>query len=209
MNIAIIILVIISGGTYVFADRNNYHKLRYVSKPLATILVIVLAILQDYGHCGTYKTLIITGLLLSLIGDVFLMLPSNKFVEGLGSFFVAHLFFILAFVVGFGPYFDLGLLLPAAVYAIVFLWILLPKTGKMLVPVIFYAIVLMVFIWQAMGRFYYIASSSALFTLIGAILFVISDSFLGYARFVKSNRASSLLIHSTYWGALIFLALSI
>jgi len=47
------------------------------------------------------------------------------------------------------------------------------------------------------------------YVFIGAILFVISDSILAYARFIKSFKLSSLLIHTTYWGAQIFIALSI
>ena len=209
MNITIIILIILSGSTYVLADLKNNQPLRYVAKPLTTILVILLAFLQDQGGFDLYKTLIISGLLLSLCGDVFLMLQSDKFTAGLGSFFVAHLFFIFAFASDFGPYFGLGLLLPAAVYAVVFLWIILPKTGKLLIPVIVYAVVLLVFLWQATGRFYYLAGTSALLTFVGAILFVTSDSILGYTRFVRNRRISAFLIHSTYWSAQVFLALSI
>jgi uncharacterized membrane protein YhhN len=137
------------------------------------------------------------------------MLPSDKFVQGLVSFFIAHLFFITAFTLGFGPYFDLLYLGPAVIYTAVFLWVILPKTGKLKIPVLAYSLVLMVFFCQAGGRFFYLADSSSSMILTGTVLFIASDSVLAYDRFVKSYKFSSAIIHSTYWAALFFLALSI
>lgn len=205
----LIFLVIISSSSFVLVDYFKIQKLRYLTKPLTTILVIILAFLQPSGILETYKYLIIAGLAFSLIGDIFLMLPSDKFVQGLASFLIAHIFFIAAFILDFGPYFDWMLLIPAAIITIPFLWFLLPKTGKMKIPVFVYSLMLMIFLWQATGRFYYLAEPTAFYTLIGALLFIISDSVLAYTRFVKELKISNSLIHFTYWGALVFLALSI
>lgn len=207
--IIIIVSIFISAGLYVLCELFNKPVLKYVFKPLTTILVIFLALLQAGGDYDLYCILIITGLLFSLIGDIYLMLPSDSFVNGLASFLIAHIFFIVSFDLGFGPYLDILYLIPAVIYAIIFLWKILPKTGKLSIPVFIYAVVLLVFLWQATGRFYYLADSSAFYTFIGAILFVISDSILGYSRFIKNSQMSFLFIHITYWGALIFFALSV
>ncbi len=204
----VIISALLTASLYIYTDYIN-SKLKYLFKPLTTILVILIAVVLQYQNQNLYGYLIIAGLIFSLIGDVFLMLPQDKFVQGLASFLIAHLFFIVAFSSGFGPYLEFGYLLPALIYASVFLWILLPKTGKMKIPVFVYALILMIFLWQASGRYYYLGTSSAFFTFVGAILFVVSDSILAYARFIKSHKISAALIHITYWGALIFIAMSV
>lgn len=209
MNIYIIVGIAISACLYIWFDYRNNIQLKYLFKPLATILIIGLAVIQEPGDYSQYKILIISGLVFSLIGDIFLMLPSDKFIQGLASFFVAHILYIAAFSSGSGPFFDLLLVIPAIVYSIIFLLILLPKTGKLAVPVILYSAVLLVFLWQATGRYYYLPITSTTYVLLGAILFVISDSILGYTKFIKKGKLSSFLIHSTYWSAQTFLALSI
>lgn len=205
----IIVGIIISACLFIWFDFKKVKFYNYLFKPLTTILIIGLAIIQDPGNYNQYSTLIISGLIFSLVGDIFLMLPSDKFLQGLFSFFIAHILFIIAFTSGYGPFYNLILVIPALIYTIVFLWILLPKTGKLTIPVILYSAVLLVFLWQATGRYYYVEIESVSFVLLGAILFVISDSILGYSKFIKDGRFSSLLIHFTYWSAQTFIALSI
>jgi len=205
----LIVIIIISAGIYILGDFLKKPSLKYIFKPLTTILIIVLALSQQVNVEETYKYLIVVALLFSLAGDIFLMLPSDKFIQGLASFLIAHVFYIMAFTSGFGPYLEWPYLIPAAIYAVLFLWILLPKTGKLKVPVLIYSLVLLVFLWQAIGRFFYLADNSSLYILIGSILFVASDSVLAYVRFVKSYKFSEAFILSTYWAAQVFLALSI
>ena len=205
----LIVIIIISAALYILGDFLKKPKLKYIFKPLTTILIIVLALLQQSEVSETYKYLIITALVFSLAGDVFLMLPTDKFVQGLVSFLVAHIFYITAFAQGFGPYFEISYLIPSAIYTVLFLWVVLPKTGKLKLPVLVYSLVLMAFLWQASGRFFYLSDDSAIYILAGSVLFVASDSVLAYDRFVKSYKFSQLAILSTYWAAQVFLALSI
>ncbi len=208
MIFSLLIIILVSAFLYVYFDFAD-SKLMFIFKPATTALIIILALWQNHGISDFYGNLIIAGLIFSLIGDVFLMLPSDKFVLGLTSFLIAHIFYIIAFGWGFGPYFEIGYLIPAALYMIVFLWILLPKTGKMKFPVLVYSFVLMIFLWQATGRIYYLGNSSAYYTFAGAVLFVVSDSVLAHTRFVYSFKFSSTIIHITYWFAQILIALSI
>jgi len=208
MNL-LIIAILVSAGLCIYFDFKKNQTLKYITKPLTTILIIALAIVQQSEGFDLYGYLILAGFIFSLIGDIFLMLPTDKFIQGLAAFLVAHIFYIIAFSSGFGPYFEIGYLIPAVIYAVIFLWVILPKTGSMKLPVLIYALVLLVFMWQATGRYYYLAETSALYVFIGAVLFVISDSILAYARFVKNFRLSQLIILLTYWGAQICFALSI
>ena len=205
----LIVIIIISASTYILGDFLKKPVLKYIFKPLTTILIITLALYQQAEVSEAYKYLIIAALVFSLAGDIFIMLPTDKFVQGLASFLVAHIFYILAFTSGFGPFFEWPYLLPALIYTLVFLRILLPKTAELKIPVLIYSMVLMIFLWQAMGRAFYLADNNSLYVLTGSILFVASDSVLAYDRFVKSFKYSQAFILSTYWAAQLFLALSI
>jgi len=201
--------IFVSGLFFIYFDLRNKSIFRYIFKPLTTILIILLAVFQLPEVSDQYKYLIISGLVFSLVGDIFLMLPKDRFIAGLGSFFVAHIFYILAFAGDFGPYWGWGYLVPIVIYAVVFLIILLPRTKKMSIPVIAYVLVIGVFLWQASGRGYFLGGSSPALAFFGAILFVASDSILAYNRFVKEYKFAQVFIMLTYWLAQVFIALSV
>lgn len=205
----LIISIIISASAYIIAEYKNASLIKYIFKPLTTMLVIILAFMQMNNLQDIYAYLIIVGLLFSLLGDVFLMYPRDRFVFGLGSFLIAHIIFIIAISHGFSSGNEILILLPAAVYTLIFLKIILSKTGEMKWPVIIYALVLMIFLWQASVEYYYSAEVSAFYAFLGAVLFVISDSLLAYTKFVKKKMYSITAIHVTYWLALVYIALSI
>lgn len=68
----------------------------YVAKPLTTSLLIAAAALAPSAD-PRYRALIVAGLVCSLSGDVFLMLPNDRFIAGLVSFLAAHVFYSIAF----------------------------------------------------------------------------------------------------------------
>ncbi|PLX04378.1 MAG: lysoplasmalogenase [Marinilabiliales bacterium] len=205
----LIISIIISALAYIIAEYNNASVIKYIFKPITTLLVIIIACMQMSNLQDIYADLIIVGLLFSLAGDIFLMHPRDRFVFGLGSFLIAHILFIIAISDGLNSVYDFLILLPAALYTLIFLKLILPKTGEMKLPVIVYALVLMIFLWQASVEYYYSAEVSAFYAFLGAVLFVISDSFLAHARFIGKKFYSIAVIHITYWMALVYLALSI
>ena len=80
--------------------RANYRGPRwllYCCKPLTTILLLALALTAGRSDNRAYTALICLGLLCSLVGDVCLMLPQDRFIAGLLSFLLAHLAYIAAF----------------------------------------------------------------------------------------------------------------
>jgi len=72
-------------------------RVEYVVKPGTLILVIIAALLLMRGAGDARLALFfVLGLCFSLAGDVFLMLPGERFfIPGLISFFVAHVFYII------------------------------------------------------------------------------------------------------------------
>ncbi len=179
----------------------------YLFKPLTTLLIIALAWHQP-GSLPLYRTLVMAGLVFSLFGDMFLMLPRDRFVAGLVSFLIAHLLYIAAFAQG-GFRVTIWLLVPFIVYAAILLRILLPHVPRALkVPVIVYAAALLVMAWLAAERG---AASlpGGLPAAIGGLLFVASDSALALNRFARPFRGADALVLATYFAAQTLIAVSI
>src|SRR5512143_3607936 len=87
-------------GRYV---RPRRPWLIYLFKPLTTILILAIALLPGTFITDPYARLIGLGLLFSLAGDIWLVLPADRFLYGLVSFLLAHLCYIAAFVTAAPP----------------------------------------------------------------------------------------------------------
>lgn len=203
------LLVLASASLQIRAEYRGPRRLVYIFKPLTTSLIILIALLATPAASQTYKNLIVIGLFFSLSGDIFLMLPGDRFMGGLVSFLFAHLFYIAAFVMptGFGvtPLF----VVPYLIYGGLMLWLLWPHLGKLRVPVLFYMIIILVMGWQATERWGLLQTAGALLAAVGALLFVLSDSWLAMDRFRRHFPAARLMILSSYFAAQWLIALSI
>ena len=69
----------------------------YLFKPLTTLLIFAFALLPGTFPTDNYTRAIALGLIFSLAGDIFLMLPGDYFLHGLVSFLIAHLWYWTAF----------------------------------------------------------------------------------------------------------------
>ncbi len=211
--IILTIPIAISAAVTIRADYQNSRRVVYVFKPLTTLLILLLALLAPAPIDPLYQGLIVAGLIFSLAGDVFLMLPGNTFVPGLLSFLVAHLCYIGAFVSGAGLRVTLWLV-PCAAFFVIFMRLLWPHTGALRVPVVAYGTVISVMMWQAVERAAVGAAvgavaGAAVGAAVGAVLFVLSDSALAWNRFVKPLRAAQALVLGTYWAGQLLIALSV
>lgn len=171
----------------------------FVFKPLATLLVIALVVPLAWGTSDSYARLVIAGLTCSLAGDVFLMLPSDRFVAGLASFLVAHLFYIGAFTRDGGFTRGSTTALPLAAIGVILLSLLWPFLGPLRPPVLAYMLVILVMAWQALERSRLGSHEGAWWGAVGAVLFVASDSALGLARFRGDFPGSRALVLGTYY----------
>lgn len=173
----------------------------YLFKPLTTLLIIVLA-RRGPGTTGRiYRAAIIAGLVWSLAGDVFLMLPGDRFIFGLGSFLVAHLFYTGAFVSDGGFKASPALLGAYGLYYLLLITMLQPYLGTLTIPVAVYGIALATMGWQAAERWAVRRTGPAAGAALGALLFVVSDSVLALNRFAIPFRAGRLVIMTTYIAA--------
>lgn len=208
MSTTVLTLIILITATVHIAAENSGNRRRiYIFKPLTTSLIIAIAVLAEQPPTPLYYGLIVAGLLLSLAGDVFLMLPSDQFIAGLVSFLIAHLLYIAAFLTDSG--FAASWWYIPLLYGIIMYLILAPHISQVRIPVIIYIVVILVMGWQAAGRWHTTPNASSLRGMIGAILFVISDTTLALNRFRKPFKGARALTMSTYYAAQWLLAMSI
>jgi uncharacterized membrane protein YhhN len=79
----------------------------------------------------------------------------------------------------------------------------------MMLPIIVYVLVIMTMAWRAWERWSQTGQKAALLALVGALLFVISDSVLAFNKFRASFEAARLLTLVPYFAAQWFIAISV
>lgn len=141
-----------------------------------------------------------TSLIFSVGGDIFLGLNrEDYFVFGLGSFLIAHIFYIVLFLrsvppgKSFSPLQKAGSGLLVAYGASMFAW-MFSSLGELLVPVAFYVTVI-----TAMGVASILAGFRAPWVVLGSILFILSDSVIAITKFKIALAAGPWLIWSMYY----------
>ncbi len=199
LTIILSLLVVISAAVHIRAEYRGPRQQIYIFKPLTMLLIGLMAILGQ-GAPPFYKHMIIAGLVFSIMGDIFLMLPSDRFVAGLVAFLVAHLFYIGAFVPEIGAFRGWPLI-PFALFGIVIYVYLAPSLGKLKLPVLLYVGVIMVMAWVAWERWIQTGQSGALMAAFGAVLFVVSDTILAINRFRLPFKSARFLNLATYFAA--------
>ena len=188
--------------------------LHYLCKPLATMLVFFSVLQVGSPSSEVYRRAILGGLTWSLAGDVALMLPADVlasgFLIGLGSFLVAHLFFLRAFLRDarlFGKRWVPLVLVVACALNLVILWPgLAPELRG---PVIAYMLCLVAMSAQAVSRALALGTRASRLAGAGGLLFVLSDTLLAYDRFHAPLPAAPLLILASYYAALWLIASSV
>ena len=204
--VAVLVAVLAIRAHYL-EDRQRWQV--YAFKPLATLLILVLALSLSPAR-PDYQWAIAAGLVLSTAGDVFLMLPRDRFVAGLASFLLAHLCYLRAFSIEVP--FGAGLLLWLPFFAAGGMVVALVWPGlkpALRGPVVVYVIVIAAMAGQATGRWYAAGSAVALAAAVGAGLFVVSDAVLAIDRFRWPFRAARAVTLTTYWAAQLLIAISV
>jgi uncharacterized membrane protein YhhN len=217
---AMLALTVVAAASAALATAAEYRGRRagvYVFKPLATAAIVAVALVASASSPlpPSYGYLMLAGLTLSLAGDVFLMLPSDRFVPGLASFLAAHLCYTAAFTwhlaragAEYGALSWLalaGLLL----FAGAALWFLFPRLGVLKGPVLVYMLTIVAMAWQASNVWLAAPHAGAAPALAGALLFMASDTLLAFDRFGWPFRAAPIFVLGTYFPAQWLLARSI
>jgi len=202
-------LIALSAGLAIYGEMSSRRPLVYVFKPLTTILIVVLAALVPDPD-GRYRFAVIVGLLFSLAGDVFLMLPADRFIAGVAAFLAAHLAYLTAFTALVPLAASPAAFAAVAVIAagiLVALWRSLP--ARLRPPLVVYAVVLGAMAAQAISQAAVRGTAAATAGAVGAALFLASDSALVTNRFARPFRLAPLVVLGTYYLAQVLIAISL
>jgi len=178
----------------------------WLIKPVASTLFVITALLAG-ALASSYGQLILLGLLLSWLGDVFLI-PKRQlfFIAGLGSFLLAHVAFSGAFLLQ--PLAVLPLALAAAVTVvfatIILRWLWPHLTHNFRPAVVSYLAAISLMFVLAAGS----VGATGPQLLVGAAMFAVSDIFVARDRFVSPSVANKLWGLPLYYGAQLIFALS-
>ncbi len=200
-------ITLLVAGIEWFAAWKGYVMLNRITKPAVLISLILWFSMLD----GWQSNLTWFGfaLVLSLAGDIFLLVSSNRaFLMGLASFMTAHFFYVLgfnqtAFPVRWESFVLLAVILTAGfTIGKVIVGGLRRKnyTRRMIIPVMVYTGVICLMLFSSLLTLFKPTwpGNYACIAAIGGILFTTSDSILGYDRFVKQIRHGRFWVMLTY-----------
>ena len=172
------------------------RRVEYVLKP-ATMVALIGAALALTPDTDAQRAFFVAGLALSLAGDIFLMLPADRFVAGLGSFLLAHLAYIVGFVcagvsagrVTIGAF--VVIVAGATIGRRIVRAVRAGDHAKMVAPVAAYMTVISAMVLVAIG-------TGVALAIAGALLFFSSDALIAWDRFVSPKRWARPAIMATY-----------
>lgn len=189
----------------------EYHLVNQVSK-VALMPLLILAVLSARAQMK-YWALILGALAFSWLGDVVLISEEESyFLYGLAAFFVAHIFYIIAFrkckddnheIPMMKRYPLLAITIGIAGAAVFFK----VKDGleSLELPVMFYTCIIVIMAIQALNRHKKTTARSFELVMLGALLFMVSDSIIALNRFNEPIEYASVWIMLTYCLAQFFI----
>lgn len=189
---------------YLLIIALNQEEIARVLKPL---LLPILVVAVYFTESFSTKKILVMALTFSWIGDVILLFADRGeiyFILGLVAFLISHIFYIvlfnkqtisktisnkLSFTAG------IGLIL---LYFILMINTLIPKLGSLTTPVVIYAMVISSMLYFALKGSYQWNAIPYHSVLVGAFLFISSDSILAMNKFYEPIPNASFLIMITY-----------
>jgi len=206
MIIWLILAIFATAGEAVAVLRNN-QKLEFFAKP-AVMVCLLIWLSASTGLQGNALWFGL-GILLSLVGDVVLIHPSDRmFILGLIAFLFTHIFyligfkaellnvtpwsFVLAFFILINGWRLLGRIIGA---------MRLKRQTSLVNPVIVYSLLISLMLYAALSTIFdpEWKTSASFFVSVGAFLFYISDLILAWNKFVSPARNAHILNIVTYY----------
>ena len=197
--------------TNLLGTQLNNESLQYSSKPLIIPALAIYFLNNLTGITSKLKKWIIAALLFSWAGDVLLMFqPKDEifFLLGLTSFLIAHVCYIIYFHhVRFNEQIKgkPWLLIAVVIYYAFLINLLVPYLGAMKIPVLVYGVVISFMLMLAMHMLFIKQKIAGRWMMLGASLFVISDSVLAINKFFHPFPSAGLIVMFTYGMAQLFI----
>ena len=195
--------ITIMGAIYIFFIPSDPVGFKIFMKLIPMALIILFALTTRTLFSRTYKQIVVMGLIVSMIADGVIY----WFIIGLITFFTAHIFYIVAFRHMARKPIPIWAAIPLILYGIgMAIWLAGAQfsAGQTVlgIAIIAYICVISTIGWMAIRTRLPLA-------IIGALLFMFSDSVLAIDRFVYAIPFRDALVMISYYAAQVFIAASI
>ncbi|EFM08606.1 YhhN family protein [Paenibacillus curdlanolyticus YK9] len=196
LKFALPALILLTSALYMFIIPAEPHAVKLLFKLIPMWLMISYAYLNSPDNSNRFHWFTQIGLIFCMLGDGLL----GWFVIGLSAFLIGHLFYMSGFL-GQWRFSKLraATLIPIAAYAVFMSTQLVQSLiqdnkQELIIPVLLYITVIGLMTWSAI-------MTGRLWATVGAVLFMISDSFLSWNLFVSEIQYAGTLIMTTYYTA--------
>ncbi|WP_144510505.1 lysoplasmalogenase [Bacillus sp. FJAT-22090] len=199
----IAVFIAIMSIIYIFFIPADPVLTKISFKLIPMLLILVFAFIQPSVGLRKYKILIMTGLFICMLADGLIY----WFIIGLITFLIGHVWYIFAFrhtkaaaIPKWGAFLLIAYGISMVIWIAGTLWT--QEEFILAIAVVIYIVVILLMGWSAF-------QTANKFAIIGAILFIFSDSILAINRFIVDIPYSDALIMITYYGAQFLFAFSI
>ena len=202
------LLYFLTGLLFIILQNQSSFFISLLFKALIIPILIIILVVNIKHEAVVMNRLFFAGLFFSWAGDIvleFSHINNSYFIPGLICFLTAHIMYFTVFIItpGKNTIFrnNIYLLIPVITYGVLLICFLYDDLMDMRIPVIIYSVVILSMLSGAINRIGKVGRSSFYMVLIGAILFVISDSLIAINKFSCHFRLAEILVMSTYISA--------
>jgi uncharacterized membrane protein YhhN len=185
---------------------------RFITKPLIVLSLLSYFIKRVQPVQSSSKWWVVSALAFSWLGDVLLLFEGRHslfFILGLSSFLLAHVCYCWFFnyarkqeAIKTNLFFAVFVI----IYYTALMRLLTPSLGAMKLPVWVYGVVICAMLWLALHLNKVYRHNAGLCMVLGASLFVLSDSVLAVNKFYQPASWAGIVIMLTYGLAQWFIA---
>ncbi len=199
-----LVCLIVFAAAHLIGEALKSMPVRYITKPF---LMPSLA-LYYITSAVEVNWLVIAALVCGWLGDIFLMIPDPEktriyFRPGLVAFLLGHVFYIIvfgAFLTGIGslPWYGYACFVVFLASGLFGAKLLLPHAGAMRGPILGYIVIIVLMGFAATLPLGSALLRGAVTVVLGAFVFIVSDTINAYNKFVKEIPYERLYTMSTY-----------
>ncbi|RLK00220.1 lysoplasmalogenase [Tenacibaculum discolor] len=192
---SIVFLVVAIIDVYAVITQNKTIEMIFKPLLMTSLAVVYLVSVKKPNFW------LLSALFFSFWGDVFLLDKANFFVFGLASFLVAHVVYIkitTSFLYKDSAVRILTSAIPFVLLFVGLLGLIYPNLGDMLLPVIVYGVAISTFGTAALLNYRQQKTTANTWLLLGAILFIASDSLIALNNFYMPKPLFNIAIIVLY-----------
>ena len=192
---SIVFLVVAITDVYVVITQNKTIEMIFKPLLMTSLAVVYLVSVKKPSFW------LLSALFFSFWGDVFLLDKANFFVFGLASFLVAHVVYVkitTSFLYKDSAVRILTSAIPFVLLFVGLLGLIYNNLGDMLLPVLVYGIAISTFGTAALLNYRQQKTTANTWLLLGAILFIASDSLIALNNFYMPKPLFNIAIIVLY-----------